>query len=413
LLYCLAAPRQMAEVSARITGRSHNVVFHPLLELNINSHHLFFSSVSKTGTYTVHPFSLGDTITIMDAQAGTLYPKITNHIAEIIKTLRWLRQDPNNPEELVALDPIHIVGTVKLHGTHADILVGHDNTIVLQSRNNTNLLPTADNFNFAKSMNSLQTTLLQLRDQFLARWKKFNPDELLDTTIPVTIAGEWIGGKIQKDVAIAKLSKRFVIISVKINGIWIADSDYADIEAPHDDIHNISRAGVFHSILYPDDPQRTINMLEPLADKIASRCPFAESFGVIGEGEGLVWKLVPYILDSRLWFKTKGGRFKPTFTPAPKKLPADKEEERQVAALVAKIWCSELRLEQGWDYLREKGIARSMKGIGDFLKWVQNDILVEEKGYIEENQVFEAILKLEIVKVAKPWYLARVMRGDE
>ncbi|KAJ4305581.1 hypothetical protein N0V90_001112 [Kalmusia sp. IMI 367209] len=258
---------------------------------------------------------------------STLYPKITNHIKEIIKTLKYKVLDPEHPEDETNLPPIPIIGTVKLHGTHADILIYNDNTIILQSRNNATLIETADNQGFAKAMSTKQPTILKLRDQFVTRWKTVNPGTPLDASLPITIAGEWIGEKIQKGVAISSLSKRLVIISAKINGAWIADSEYADIEAPEEDIYNISRAGTYHSILYPENPEKTISELEPLAEKVAARCPFAESFGVVGEGEGLVWKLVPYIHDTDLWFKTKGGRFKPTFTPAPKKPAAGAEEK--------------------------------------------------------------------------------------
>lgn len=140
--------------------------------------------------------------------------------------------------------------------------------------------------------------------------------------------------------------------------------------------------------------------LEVLTERIAAHCPFADSFGITGEGEGLVWKLVPYISDSSLWFKTKGGRFKPTFTPAPKKPPVDKAERQEAAKALADAWCSEQRLEQGCDDTREKGKEHNMEGIAAFLKWVQLDILTEEKRYITE-------LRKEIIEKAKPWYLGR------
>lgn len=348
-----------------------------------------------------------------DPNASTLYPKITNHIPEIIRTLKLKKRSSDEPEVALHLDPIPITGTVKLHGTHADIIVTADNDIIFQSRNNTNLHPTADNFEFATTLSKKGDIILRLRNQFATCWKNLNPDAKLDTTIPVTIAGEWIGSSIQKGVAIANLSKRFVIISAKINGSWVSDEPYADIEAPEDGIYNISRGGFYHSTLHPWDLQKTISELEELAEKVAARCPFAESFGIIGNGEGLVWKLDPYVSDSSLWFKTKGGKFKPTFAPAPKKLPADAKEKREAAVALVKIWCGEQRLEQGWDYLREKGVPRSMKGIGEFLKWVQLDILVEEKGYIKEHDVDEGFLRPAIIGVAKPWFLRRLSQGTE
>ncbi|KAF1972435.1 hypothetical protein BU23DRAFT_467747 [Bimuria novae-zelandiae CBS 107.79] len=343
----------------------------------------------------------------MGARESTLYPRITTHIKEIIKRLKHKLRDPNDPEREPVIDATPIIGTVKIHGTHTDIVVSSDNTIVFQSRNNTTVTEAADNYGFAKAMSTKHATITRLRDQFLARWSELNPDSTLNTHLPVTIAGEWIGSKIQKGVAISQLSPRLVIISAKINGSWVSDSLYADIEAPDDKIYNISRAGIYHSTLYPENPQRTIDELEVLAESVAAACPFAKTFGIEGEGEGLIWKLVPYISDSELWFKTKGGKFKPTFVPAPKKPAADKAEKWEAAASAARAWCSEQRLEQGWDYLREKGIRQDMKGIGKFLKWVQTDILTEEKGYIREHGIEEDMLKKEIIGMAKPWFMAK------
>lgn len=335
-----------------------------------------------------------------ESSHSTLYPKITNHVREIVKRVQY-----GSKSDLL---PIPIIGTVKLHGTHGDVLIHRDDSIVIQSRNTTNLTSAMDNCGFATSMLTKRISLLQLRDQFEARWRELNSEKVLDSSIPVTIAGEWIGEKIQKGVAISQLSKRFVIISVKISGKWVPDMDYKDIESPYDDIYNISRGKFYHSILYPIDIQRTIDELEPLADKVASQCPFAESFGIIGEGEGLVWKLLPYIEDSELWFKTKGGRFKPTFTPAPRIVTESMTEKKEVAEAVALSWCSEDRLEQGWDYLKEKGFPQDIKGIKDYLRWVQQDILFEEKGYITEYKVDEKFLKGEIIRIARPWFMKKL-----
>ena len=48
-----------------------------------------------------------------------------------------------------------------------------------------------------------------------------------------------------------------------------------------------------------------------------------------------------------------------------------------------------------------------MTGIGAFLKWIQLDILTEEKAYIAEHGVDEEMLRREITGKAKPWYLVR------
>jgi hypothetical protein len=221
---------------------------------------------------------------------STLYPKITTHVGEIIMALKDIKRDPESPEKEVGIEAIPIVGTVKLHGTHADILVYGDGRIVFQSRNIVGLQVNKDNAGFASTMSQKTKAILRLRDLFVLRYRELNSDATLDPTQPVLIAGEWIGESIQKDVAISRLSKRFVIISVNINGQWQKDSNYGGIALANHDIYNISRAGVFHQTLYPEDMQRTTNELEALAEQVAAQCPFAATFNLQGEGEGIVWK---------------------------------------------------------------------------------------------------------------------------
>lgn len=351
--------------------------------------------------------------TIMGTRESTLYPKITTHIKDVVKALKNKLRDPDNPEQEPILGSIPIIGTVKLHGTHADIIISPSNKLTFQSRNNATLTESTDNFGFAEAMSSKQSAILHIRDRILSRWKTLNLHSTLDPTLPITIAGEWIGHKIQSHVAVSHLPRRFVIISIRINNQWVPDPPYADIEDPAHDIYNVSRGGTYHATLYPENIQRTIDDLLPLTERIAASCPFASSFGIEGEGEGLVWKLVPYASDASFWFKTKGGRFRPTFAPAPKKAAKGRAERWEVAAEVAGMWCSGERMEQGWDYLREKGVRRDRAGVGVFLKWVQVDILTEEKGYIKEHGVDVDMLKREVIGKAKGWYLERCAKVGE
>ncbi|KAH8724069.1 hypothetical protein GQ44DRAFT_288134 [Phaeosphaeriaceae sp. PMI808] len=334
----------------------------------------------------------------------TLYPKITNHIDEIAKTWKEVAVD--------SVQAMPIVGTVKLHGTHADILVYNDNRLVFQSRNIVGLQISKDNVGFATCMAQKTKPLLRLRDFIVARFTQLNPSATIDSDSPVLIAGEWIGEKIQKDVAISQLSKRFVIISININGKWQRDSDYGFIALPNHNIYNISRAGVFSRVLYSSDPLRTAAELLPLAEQVATKCPFATTFGLDGGGEGIVWKpaLDPYNSNPALWFKTKGGRFKPTFARAPRQAPETAEQNREAAADVAKTWTSQARLEQGLEYLKEYDVKPDIKGLTQFLKWIQNDVAVEEKGWITAHKIDSPSLRIEIAKIAKPWYVQRLKK---
>ena len=372
---------------------------------NITSSCNQYTTMSHTSTYEYN--SEYNSIT-MGARKSTLYPKITTHIKDVVKTLKNTLRDPDNPDQEPILDPIPIIGTVKLHGTHADIIISPSNTLTFQSRNNDLLTPSNDNHDFLKSMSTKHPAILALRSRLLSRWHTLNPTTPLDPTLPITIAGEWIGHNIQSHVAISQLPRRFVIISLRINGAWLPDEPYADIEDPANDLYHVSRGGIYRATLYPQDPQRTADALAPLTERVAARCPFAASFGVLGEGEGLVWKMERYAHDPELWFKTKGGRFRPTFAPKPRRVAVGKAEREEVARVLAEGWCTVGRLEQGWDYLRETGVGWDIKGLGTFLKWVQGDVLVEERGYIKENGVDEEGLKRGITRVAKGWYLERL-----
>ncbi|EFQ94140.1 hypothetical protein CFE70_004907 [Pyrenophora teres f. teres 0-1] len=343
---------------------------------------------------------------------STLYPKITNHISEIIERLQALEHDPKHPEVPTPLAPIPIIGTVKLHGTHADILIYPTNAIIFQSRNLTNLTTSKDNAGFAAAMSSKTAALLHLRDLYLVRWRELNPTATLHQDVPVLIAGEWVGEKIQKDVAISQLSRRFVVVSVKVNGVWQDDQEYADISLDQFDIYNVSRAGLYHATLHPQDIARTATEVEQLAEQVAACCPFAATFGVTGLGEGIVWKMAcdRYNGDASLWFKTKGGMFKPKIFRAGQHTRTDDGlgARRRTARVAAETWCSVQRLEQGWDVMGEKGVRRDGGGVGVYAEWVKRDVLVEEKGGIRDEGVDEEMLVGEIKKIAKAWYKKRV-----
>ncbi|KAF1927790.1 uncharacterized protein M421DRAFT_6042 [Didymella exigua CBS 183.55] len=142
------------------------------------------------------------------AHKPMLYPKITQHVAQVVKALKKLEREGEALDEYYTSNPIPLVGYVKLHGTHADIVVYNDNRIILQSRNVSNITPTNDNSGFAAAMADKTEAILDVRDQYIERWKALNPSMVLEPQHPVIIAGQWIGTGIQKDVAVSRLSCR-------------------------------------------------------------------------------------------------------------------------------------------------------------------------------------------------------------
>ncbi|KAL9090352.1 MAG: hypothetical protein Q9165_005386 [Trypethelium subeluteriae] len=332
----------------------------------------------------------------------TLYPKISGKPAELVQRLQRRGLAPGRVE---------LIGTVKLHGSHADILIGRSDEVWLQSRNVLSLRTENDNYGFAQFMKPLKNRVLGLKKRYIARYTELNPETLIDSQYPLIIAGEWIGHGIQKHVAISQLDRRFVIVSVSINNTWQLDEHYANISDEAAGIYNISRAGFYYQTLFldpPDDeakPEQDASFaaMQVYTEEIDKHCPFAATFGVSGVGEGIVWKvrIPPLYSDPETWFKTKGRTHNSEPLKMPADLLADGASMREKAAAFAKQVVTPRRLQQGFEYLRELSLPAEKANTGAYMNWVQRDILVEEKLDIAKAGINENILKKEIGKITK------------
>lgn len=328
----------------------------------------------------------------------TLYPKILK-LTDFLYHAKSL-QPP--------VDSIQLTGSVKLHGTHADIVfINRSDEIRLQSRNQLTLTPVKDNAGFAAFIAaSEKKPLFNLRDRILGRYHDLNPEK--EVVGDLVIAGEWCGSKIQKKVALANIPRFFAIISININDSWVPDWKYADISNEDARIFHISKAGFFTQELNFDDISASEAYIKGLTDAVEKECPFAKTLGVSGLGEGIVWKATNHCGDPKFWFKSKGDILAVSNSS---KLPAsavDKENRERVENF-AKAIVTENRLEQGWEYLEQK----NMSGTGAFLKWMANDCFVEEEREMEALNISRSKLSPAIAYIAKPWFWARVERAGK
>ncbi len=298
-----------------------------------------------------------------------------------------------------------LIGTVKLHGTHADMVIDAKDAIRFQSRNQTDLRPEKDNEGFATFADPLKQDILALKNAYISRYRALNPCTPLEPAYPVIIAGEFCGGKIQKKVALLQLKKQFVIVSVNVNNTWLPDDEHGDIHNESIGIYNISRAGFFHKTLQLQNPAELEAEINTLVKQVEQECPYARTFGVSGIGEGIVWKRRGHFSTPMFWFKSKGEMFAVT---AKSKLPASASDNDGRVKSFAEAIVTENRMEQGWAYMKEMGVARDIKGLGRFLKWVVKDCLREEKRDMEEANIEEQNLKPAIVNIARLWYKTKV-----
>ena len=344
--------------------------------------------------------------------APTLFPKISGKRWEFLENIFYIRE--HAPNWLEDATSIPLVGTVKLHGTHNDIVIHANNTIQLQSRNVAVLSLKNDPFSFTKTMLPLRPEILQLKGRIHARFCERNPGVEIEVQHPLIIAGEWIGPGVQKNCAVSELKERiFVIISISINARWQPDEDYADISNSKVGIYHVSRGGWYKRSIplgTIEEMEASLKTLQPLADQVEKECPFAKTFGKIGQGEGIVFKPTLGRLgeDARFWLKVKGPLATGGGPRVRKVLSGAEMEAAELAKTFAESVMTEPRLEQGWGYLKEMQIERSKKNVGRFLKWLCGDIEVEERGEIKQLGVDMGLLRKEINNIGKVWYLRRV-----
>lgn len=350
---------------------------------------------------------------------STLFPKITGKVAEIGHNYVDKIRAEKGADKTLYVDirdlVLPLIGTVKLHGAHVDLVIDSANTITIQSRNVVGLRSGGkDVYGVAVALEPLGREILALRDRYHERFRALNPDIAIKGEYPTIIAGEWIGPGIQKNVAISQLPRKsFVILSVCINNSWLPDEPYANLDAEEVGIYNISRAGFFHSTLHLGSQPSTRARLEVPTLEVERECPFAKSLGISGIGEGIVWKVAhPLGADPRFWLKTKGPLHAVTNTgkmvQSKKGMMGDSDGAWEFASAAV----TEARLEQGWAYLEEVGIQREMKSMKRFLEWIVGDVVVEEKSVIEELGLEGGLVNKCVEAVARRWYVARVKGED-
>lgn len=282
---------------------------------------------------------------------------------------------------------INFTGTVKMHGTHFDIIRTklEDGTFkyTYQSRNN-EITPQKDNAGCAAFFDAIpKVELDKLFDVFKGN--------------EIVISGEFCGENIQKGVALEQLPKMAVIFAVFKDGVaYSFDSNFELEEYRVYNTNNV-RFPMYEITIDFNNPQIAADAIEKIVDEIGTECPVGKAFGVIGTGEGVVW-----ISKGREYvFKSKDGRHQVKGSTAKVAVFEDKTSLREFI----KESVTENRLNQGVDYLKEMDFTTERKNIVTFLKWMVDDILTEEKNTITENAWTIPSVTSAIQEVSRKWYL--------
>lgn len=304
-------------------------------------------------------------------------------------------------------------GTVKLHGTNAGIVVNTDTsspeygTMVYQSRER-ELSLTSDNAGFMLYMSKHYEITHDIAKQV---FEILGPDA---PVVKVAIFGEWCGSGIQKGVALTELPKMFVVFAVKAifadeTTKWLPIGEF-DIHYPQFNIFNIDTFPTYEIEIDFNHPELAQNKMIEITEEVEKECPVGKYFGVSGIGEGVVWTCVSDGWnDSGTWFKVKGEKH--SVSKVRTLAAVDVEAVATLKAFVDSV-VTEARLEQGLDNLvREQLKPVEMTSMGDFIRWVFNDVMKEEMDTIVANGIDPKKVGSAVANVARPWFVKKVNEG--
>ena len=278
--------------------------------------------------------------------------------ARFVSFCKETNQVITNPSAILPI--VTFTGTVKAHGTNA--AVGFDpktGEVWAQKRNGLATIE-KDNAGFAFFVES--------NKEFITELLILNTEDGNDEV--VTIFGEWCGGNIQKGVAICELEKMFIAFACK------QGEDWKELEElPNDSrVYYISDFPTYTIDIDFNCPEKSINSMTELTDKIELECPIGKHFGVSGIGEGVVWS--GNYKGNNLRFKVKGEKH--SSSKVKKLASVDIEKLKSIQDFVD-YSVTENRLMQGIEQVFTiESKEPNIKDLGTYLKWIMSDIVKEE-----------------------------------
>jgi len=295
-------------------------------------------------------------------------------------------------------DTIVYEGSVKLHGTNVGIVVHADGCLTAQSRNR-KIEVGDDNLGFAKYLSDYKAGDLFDDPDFFPNMK----GECF------TIYGEWVGPGVQKGTACSLLpERRFVAFSMVLESDVERLLPAPKMKAPFDnvDVVDLKLSIKTDGTNYLEEVAKAMKLTE----EIDVECPWAKARGVVGHGEGIVWRPTNGNFP-RLWLKTKGEAHK-----VKTKVSRPKEEVDEQNRVVAELYNSTdgaSRVTQGIQFLLENGHEVSMKSIPHFIKWFNVDFARECKAQVtaasETSGIDEKVLRKGVGGLAVKEYRAGLL----
>ncbi len=317
-------------------------------------------------------------------------------VRSIKQSAQYVRTDEDGTviyDKNVAMPKISFHGTVKLHGTNASISYSKNEGIWAQKRTDFCTIE-KDNAGFAFFVE-------QNKDWFIGTFDRCFELEHSDI---LTVYGEWCGEGIQRGVAISNLPKMFVIFGFKLthegNEKWLDHNcSFLKNNLP-EHIYNIEYFPCFELEIDFNHPQESQNKLVEITEEVEKRCPVGMVLGSNGLGEGVVWR--GFYKKSYFVFKVKGEKH--SSSKVKKLANVDIEKIASIREFVDYA-VTENRLNQGIkEVFFSENIDPTIQGMGDFIRWVFNDVIKEELDTLLENNLTPKDIGSAIASKARPWF---------
>lgn len=349
------------------------------------------------------------------------YPSIEqfrNVVRAVTDHVRFAGKDENGKAiyNNNVLPTLTFTGTTKIHGT-CSAIVAHDRngTFTFQSRERILSLE-QDNAGFMMFMEGKKDILQGIVYAIENNIHEYMDENNEDSIDKIAIFGEYAGGNIQKGVAVTGLEKFFTIFGIKLirkneTEEWLDLAELPHIHANDHRIFNIFQFGKWSIDIDFNNPQESQNKLVELTDQVEQECPVGKFFGVSGIGEGIVWHCQ---FDNKFFqFKVKGSEH--ANSKVKTLASVDPEVYTKINTFIQDT-VTENRLQQGLTILiNELQKPFDMTSVGEFIKWVTQDVMREERDTIVANQLDMKKLPSAIANVSRQWYSkkldAQIMKG--
>lgn len=343
------------------------------------------------------------------------YPSIKvfrNLVYDLKSNIDYRGRDENEQPIYVHDKPYPIVnfkGTAKAHGINCSIVEQFNGENILFKTKSMILDDETDKaIGFKRFMtaqfdnNELQSFVTSIVKKIPKQYWK------LDKTDIVEIFGEFCGTGVQKDVAISKLPKMFIIFDVRVNDQFLTYDELSiDMQLNERGIYNIKQFGEFNLQIDFELPEPARLRIEELVNQIEHQCPIAKHFGITGDAEGIVWtsELVTIDdVDRTYKMKTKCRKFERQSEIVIRKDTSSFERHDEFANLVV----HEARLEQWFVHMLHHQIPQDMQHIKDFIRLVQVDVIAEESDTMTELNLTTVSTNSSVANIARAWYIQKI-----